>query len=130
MQKGPKPSKCKKLRQFGYLVFVAQNYTFTTYSQPQQYFANVFLHITWLHEQTRSKNGLYRLCMSSECKEIKTFAFRAKKSKVVQMQKLHHICYPTVYGTNLYFRHTFTTRENTLQMCSFTSHLPVLANGK
>ena len=34
-------------------------------------------------------------------------------SKVVQIKKLHHICYSTVCGTNVYFRHTFTALENT-----------------
>ena len=47
-----------------------------------------------LHDQTRSKNVLYRLYMSSEYRENMTFAFREKMCKVVQMWKLHHICYP------------------------------------
>lgn len=109
-----------KLRHVEYLVFVTQKYDLTTHLLLQMCSYTLYL----LHVQTPSKNSLYRLCTSSDCKANMAFAFRANVIKVVQIQKLPHICYPTVCGTNVYFRYTFTARVNTSQMCPFTSHLP------
>ena len=130
VQKRTKPSKCKKLRHLDTCCLWSKS----TLSPHIYRCSNILqicsytLHL--LHEQIQSKNGLYRLCISSESKENMTIAFGAKMSKVVQMYSLPHICYSTVCSTNVYFRHTFTASENTFQMCSFTLHLPVLANSK
>ena len=60
-----------------------------------------------LHEQTQSKNGLYCLCKSRECKGIITFAFRTKWAKSFKCRNC------TTFATPLYV----------IQMYTFTTHL-------
>ena len=60
-----------------------------------------------LHEQTQSKNGLYCLCKSRECKGNVTFAFRTKWAKSCKCRNC------TTFATPLYV----------IQMYTFTTHL-------
>ena len=77
-----------------------------------------------LHAQTRSNNGLYRLYMSSECKENMTFAFREKNEQSRANVEIAPYLLPHCLWYKCILSHTFSARENTLQMYSFTLHLP------
>ena len=95
-----------------------------------------------LHEQTRSKHGLYRLYMSSEYKENMTFAFREKMSKVVQMWKFapyllpHCLWYKCIlsphifcarkYFANVFFYITFACTNKRLVKAAITAVAPIV----